>query len=884
MNKLYFIRRGHYFQLFLTVICVVWCVAGCGQSEPVWPESNPEAKPWTRWWWPGNAVDKENIRRELQELASAGIGGVEITSIYGVKGEEQRDIEYLSPRYSEMLMFTIEEAARHGLGVDIPPGSGWRCGGPFVPEEKGLWSLQMKSSRLNAGEVYTPSVGANEEAFSFVGDKGMVTVLHAGEHFTAPFAGTVYVAARVKNGDKVKRASDGGKGWAIDTFDEEITEWYFREFWDRLKLDEGSVRCFFHDSFEYTGDFTPRFSEEFRKRRGYELGEVLHLLAGDNHGNTALSERVRMDYRETLSDLVLESFIRPMTDWANSHGSRNRNQAHGSPGNVLDLYAACDIPETEIFGRVEPGSVDINTNKFASSAANVTGQKLVSSESFTWLNEHWTVTPADMIRSANRLFLSGVNHMFLHGTCYSPDDATWPGWLFYASAQVNSRNPLWGVLPAVFKYIERSQAILQQAQPDHDVLVYWPWHDVAASGDGRMFLNLNIDRGDRAGWFSNYPMAEVSRQLTEEGYAFDYISDRQLLNCRAENGGIITGGSTRYHAVVVPMTTYMPLPTLQKLKELAASGVTVCFDKRFPLHVPGLYQLEERESQFQSLKADMDADLLAGDIITLLDQAGVPVNRVLSQKGYHFLKLKKDNESWYMIVNCGLTVLDEWVDLNPDSKSYLFYHPENGKITKAANRNGQIRIQLEPEQAVFVRCAGRNFNVEEFAYREREMEKTDIEGLWKISFVDGGPVFPGDISTRDLVSWTAAGDEHTRRFAGTAKYTVDFDYAGSAGSGILDLGKVSDCAGVKLNGKDYGVLTGPSFIVRVDNLQPGSNNLEVMVTNVAANRVRDLDIWGAEWKKFHDINFVNIDYLPFDASAWEVREAGLSGPVILYSN
>jgi hypothetical protein len=53
------------------------------------------------------------------------------------------------------------------------------------------------------------------------------------------------------------------------------------------------------------------------------------------------------------------------------------------------------------------------------------------------------------------------------------------------------------------------------------------------------------------------------------------------------------------------------------------------------------------------------------------------------------------------------------------------------------------------------------------------------------------------------------------------------------------------------------------------------------VTNVAANRIRDLDRRGVRWRIFHDINVVNIDYRPFDASDWPVRDAGLLGPVTL---
>ena len=63
--------------------------------------------------------------------------------------------------------------------------------------------------------------------------------------------------------------------------------------------------------------------------------------------------------------------------------------------------------------------------------------------------------------------------------------------------------------------------------------------------------------------------------------------------------------------------------------------------------------------------------------------------------------------------------------------------------------------------------------------------------------------------------------------------------------------------------------------------ESGPNLLEIEVTNLAANRIADLDRRGVNWKSFHEINFVNIDYKPFDASKWPLRESGLLGPVRL---
>jgi hypothetical protein len=862
--------------LFLLLFVLILSACSSNQNEFNWPESTVESKPWTRWWWMGNAVDEQNISRELNEMAEMGIGGVEITPIYGVKGEEDRFIEYLTPEFSEILKYTIEEAHKLEMEVDLPPGSGWRCGAPFVPEEKGLWALRMHKQPLQKGETAEIPAGVTVAAVSFKDENGEITVFNPEEKFTAPANGMAYFAERRKNRDMVKRASDGGKGWAIDTFNEDITEWYLQEFWTRLNIPEGLIRSFFHDSFEYTGDFTTHFTEEFQKRRGYNLAEYLHVLAGDCEDNETIA-RVKSDYRETLSDLVLESFIEPMTGWAHSHQSLNRNQAHGSPGNILDLYAASDIPETEIFRTVEPGTVDVFVNKFASSSAHVTGQQLVSSESYTWLDEHWTVTTTDMMRATNRFFLAGINHMFFHGTCYSPEDAEWPGWLFYASTQVNNRNPLWREMPALFKYIERSQSVLQKATPQNDLLIYWPYYDVAASR-GPIFNHLGVNKD--AGWFKSHPISGLSERLMKAGYTFNYISDKQLHNCEAVDGEIITSGKSKYKAIVVPKTTYMPVGTMEKLVMFIAEGGKVYFDEILPETVPGISNLEDRTVRLTELKLGIANQNVAGNILELLLESGIEGEKSIPENGLNFIKMKLDDEIVYMVFNCGLSEVDTWVTLSETAKYFVCMNPYNGEITVAENKKNAVRIQLEPERSVFIRCTDSNPDLPNFIYRSDEA--VEIEGLWKINFVDGGPVYPGNISTDNLKSWTEMGDNETSRFSGTARYTLEFGWSNNSKSAFLDLGDVRDCAHVFLNGKDVGSLLGPDFSLKVNNLQQGKNELVVEVTNVAANRIRDLDIRGVDWKKFHDINFVNIDYRPFDASDWEIREAGLLGPVTFH--
>jgi hypothetical protein len=88
---------------------------------------------------------------------------------------------------------------------------------------------------------------------------------------------------------------------------------------------------------------------------------------------------------------------------------------------------------------------------------------------------------------------------------------------------------------------------------------------------------------------------------------------------------------------------------------------------------------------------------------------------------------------------------------------------------------------------------------------------------------------------------------------------------------------------VWVNGRPAGVVVAHPFRVEVTGLiKSGSNDLSVEVTNLSANRIRDLDRRGVDWKKFHDINLVDHMYKPFDASGWELKPSGLLGPVTLH--
>jgi hypothetical protein len=246
--------------------------------------------------------------------------------------------------------------------------------------------------------------------------------------------------------------------------------------------------------------------------------------------------------------------------------------------------------------------------------------------------------------------------------------------------------------------------------------------------------------------------------------------------------------------------------------------------------------------------------------------------------------MTRHNEDWYLIFNLGNETKHEWIKLNSDAKSYVLMDPMTGAICKAETVDEKVRITLDQEKVIFVRCSDTETKIPVFVYPEKD-KKSDVEDLlWKVEFLDGGPVYPGNLQMDDLVSWTKMGDQQAQRFAGTVRYSTEFIWDKDLNTAIIDLGEVKDCARIKLNEKVAGTVLGPVYKIRADNLVKGKNKLVIEVTNVAANRIRDLDRRGVVWRKFKDINLVNIDYEPYDASNWEVKDAGLLGPVKIYVN
>jgi len=897
----------------------------------VWPPITSQAKPWAWWWWHGSAVDQTNITRELQRFHAAGLGGVQITSIYGTRGAEARDIPYLTPAWLAMMGFTVDQAKHFDMGVTMSLGSGWCFGGPTVSDQDANASVVAKTYEVAAGEklkgkfnrastqalvAFSPEGKAVELTglISTNGEVDWTAPARSGDASSpksgsaAPVAGapgksdeaspphwTVYAISQKPSGQKVKRPAVGGEGWMLNpAYPQAMTNW-LTWFDAALKKYHGAKPlAVFQDSYEYRTDWSPDFFAQFEKRRGYKLQNELPALFGDAQDDHAA--RVKYDYRRTLSEIMAQQSEPAWIGWAHKNGFSTIYQAHGTPGNWLDLYAAADMPETEMFHNDR----SLLISKFASSAAHVAGHQLTGAETGTWLKEHFTETLADVKYLADDMFLAGVNRIFYHGTCYSPDDAPWPGWLFYASTEMNPRNPIWHDVPALNAYIARCQSILQSGKPDNDVLLYWPVADFWSNPAGRV-QPMGVSTG---GWFEEQNIGKTAHELWNRGYAFDYVSDAQLKTAKVSKGKIQMPGG-KYQVVLVPACKFMPLGTFKQLLALAKNGATVIFEQQLPADVAGGNDLEKQQAEFKQLASDVLAGALESGIGGSVKKMGRgqilfnggDVNQLvhahirsesMTATGLSFVRRSFAGGWNYFIANRTSKDFDGWISLGRPARSVFVLDPMTAAAGVAlSNTSGQIHLQLAAGESIMLRAfekkqvAGPAWN-----YWQPGSQPVEIAGPWDVKFIAGGPTLPPDVQTAKLASWTTFPDTNCQAFAGTAKYATTFD-APTPHSALrtphffLSLGDVRQSARVRVNGKDYGTLITPPFRVVVDNLKPTGNTLEVEVTSVAANRIRDLDRRGVNWKIFKDINLVNVNYKPFDASDWPLTDCGLLGPVTL---
>jgi alpha-L-rhamnosidase len=809
-----------------------------------------DARPMMRWWWFGLAVEKPEIRRELEQMKADGIGGAELAFVYPqVVDDPAKHLvnePFLSSPMLDNVSYAATEARRLGLRLDVTLGSGWPYGGPATTLKEAAGCLRLAELPVPAGAASLPTVqlgeGESVVSISLVSGEpkhwnaASAQLLTPGQtkdlpQSDAPRTALVFIAGHT--GQQVKRAAVGAEGWVLDPFSHQAVATHLNAVGEPLvkAFTPAPPYAVFSDSLEaYGADWTPDLPAEFKRRRGYDLLPHLpELVAGGNPE----AERVRHDWGKTLTELVDENYVTQINTWATAHHTRFRSQTYGDPAVSLSSQRLVALPEGE-----GPHWQAFSTLRWATSANHLFANNVTSAETFTWLHSPaFRATPLDMKAEVDLHFLIGVNQIIGHGWPYSPPQVGEPGWSLYAAAVFNDHNPWHPVMPDVARYIQRTSFLLRQGQPANQVALLLPTDDAWAHfSPGKVSVTEEMDRLITPALMSS---------ILSAGYNIDYIDADAI-----EKLGI------HYPVLVIPPTDRIPLQTLRKIQQYVAAGGKVISAGRAPSmdangqNVPEIASLSRR--LFDSSRSTFVGEESAlGDA---LHKAAPPDFQLQGDNhDVGFIRRKLPAADIYFVANTSNHPVTLRAGFATTHKFGQRWDADTGTAIPSQSYTSPSAIPLNLsayESAIFV-------------FSDRPLPATaapgagaqiaDLSADWKVTFTSINKTMSQSI----LADW--ASDSATRFYSGEAVYERDFtlsklpneaaflEIEGGApvtppsilkGPGMRAWydPPIREAAIVFINGHRVGSLWHPPYRLAVGAaLHQGQNHLVIKVYNTAIN-------------------------------------------------
>jgi hypothetical protein len=579
-----------------------------------------EARPFMRWWWNGNQVTQAEISRELQLLADAGIGGVEINPI--AMPEEGQDvgmksIEWLSPEWNNLVKHASTEARARGMITDLIVGSGWPFGGEFLQPDEMIQRVLVDKKKIQGpGIIHEDVEQLVEELAARHHDHGdaavkneilfvklipaELTSMQQVRDLTGEIDSSGILSADLYEGfyeliygirqtghRKVMHGTLGAAGPVMDHYDQAVV-WNYLERLKTIEKDTGVpldslVRALFCDSIELAGaNWTDGFAETFKAAYGYELGTYLpFIFYAPNRGYEPENltqnlkdelKRVRYDYNKLLVKVFLENFTRTFQKFCTENNVLCRYQAYGTPFlmGMLEGNMIPDIPESNnwIF------SADITTddwqwnkghgymiwNLYAAAGGHLKGRKIISCEAMTNLKGVFKMTLEDMKQADDMNFITGINHSVLHGFNYSPPEAGFPGWIRYG-AYYNENNTWWPYFKKWADYNARLSYVFQQSQPVKQIAVLGPVADLW--GDrGLIRVPFHMEP-----WY----LYELWQSFSQSGSSVEYINERIIRDAGKEEGSL-TFGPMSYQALLLGSVQTLEVETARAIDTYVKNG------------------------------------------------------------------------------------------------------------------------------------------------------------------------------------------------------------------------------------------------------------------------------------------------------------------------
>lgn len=919
------------------------------------------------WWWLNGNTTEDAITRDLTAMKAKGYGGAILVDANGSNQGGNRDVapgpRFGSPQWVKLYLHALSVAKQLGLVISLNATSGWNLGGPGVTPADAAKTLTFSREIVSGGGVRTmhPPMPPEKDAFyrqiavlayplrhgaalagsaastrRAIDDLAFKTAAKP-TGISMPLSSKVLVDLPAQSGeeDLLSRevvnlsdrvSSDGTLRWTFPPGAWEVLRIGYTDsgalvstssgtwqglmmdymsrtaldhYWKRVLLPlvviakpyvGSSLRYLVEDSWEETGgeNWTEGFRAEFIKRRGYDSLPYLPAVTGRIVNSRDITNRFLADLRRTVADMIASNHYDYLSQLAAKYGLGTHSEAggpHGDPIDGLENFRDSGFPQTEFwamskFHRVTPPQRFYV--KEASSAAHIYGKPYAAAEGFTSLGLPWSESPGYNLKPTfDQALTEGLNRLYWHEFTSEPRSVGLPGEEYFAGTHLNRNATWWKQAGPVLLALNRAQFLMQQGRPVSDLLYF---------------------RGNNVPGFARLKADDPAHVLP--GYDYDTISDDALLHRMLVKHGILqTPEGLRYHALALPRSGQMSLPSLRWIEKYVREGGSVIGPQ--PEGPPGLLDAAQ-EKQYTEITARMwkgcEHNLIttygAGKIYCVdnahaaLQAFNVTPDFESSGDGqFDYAHRRTSDADIYFVRNTQNSPVAAVLSFRVHGRAPELWQMDSGMITPAPvyrESHGRTEFPLSfpaygsvfivfevapPAHAVRIERDGSELfpsivpGMGIFADSQRQLTGT-APGAYQIAYSDGrtlrfvispptdpatlgsnwtlsfppGWGAPDSVPWRQFTSWTESVDSGIRYFSGTASYhgtlLVPPASTNHQRQVWLDLGTVREIATVLIDGKQAGTLWHPPFRMRIDpELHPGTNSIEIDVTNLWANRL-----------------------------------------------
>jgi len=536
------------------------------------------ARPTPLYWWSGADLDRTQLEWQLDQLAARGIGGTIVGYSHLPDGSlDHGDPKPFTAEWWDLFRWFVDAAAQRGMTTGI--------------QDYGIIGTVLKSvagttSGRNAGTLshHELTVAAVNADIETVCDGQIVSAIAwpaLGSHIDAV---TLNPLSLDSDDDRwVSRSGEwklsivaktrGHIGLDDTDFDPmhprsgaAVIEAFYSLFERELGEQFGrNFRMFFQDELDL-GITMPMWNDQVAATlQNFFPGiDVLQAIWLDVGGETA---RVRTTYRDIVVGLLVDNYFRPIFEWLDDRGVVLVMDQISRGDLRLGHHHYADFMETMHWYH-GPGNDDPdlhaprNTAAFAVSAsiARIGARPLVVNEAFH--SSGWDVSPSEVIAGLNVGFVSGANHVVMHGLNYT----TQGGWWEWASPDFHFRQPWWPHSTDMWDYVARISALLRCGLNAAEIAIVDPT------------IDLCVNPATQS--------PEIAHRLLTEmrSHGRDIVvAPESVLSHSSVSNGEMEVGKQPIVTIVLPAMTSIRDETLSALTSFVSSGGTVIAVQHLPL-------------------------------------------------------------------------------------------------------------------------------------------------------------------------------------------------------------------------------------------------------------------------------------------------------------